>query len=193
MSNIFNVLAEDTRKLEELSKTSLTLFEQQIIKRIFEISGENVFRVGKTDPAVITLASRISNMEILLSEAGQSFSLSTVRTQPDYGASEVTWVVSKLKKHMPDKLLRRAVNHLITGSEVTKNRNVFLSVMGASVFVVNYVDSLVQLIGYARAFACKSIYELADLFNFHIVRQDYSQDVIRWFYNNTHSSQGTVV
>ena len=120
MINIFNELAADVTKLPDVAKKAATVFEQQLIKKITETAGTKVYRTTKTDPAVILLASQISNMEILLSEAGQSFSLSDVRTQPDYGASEVTWVVNKLKKHIPDKLLRRAVNHLITGSEVTQ-------------------------------------------------------------------------
>jgi hypothetical protein len=193
MKNIFNVLVEDTTQLETLTKTASTVFEQKILKQIAETAGKRVYPAKKTDPEVISLASQISNMEILLSEAGQSFSLSEVRTQPDYGINEVTWVVGKLKKEIPDKLLRRAVNHLITGSEVTNSREVFLDVMRSSVFVVNYVQSLVNLIGYACAFKCKSIYELSDLFNFHIVKQDYSAESLRWFYNNTQSLQRAVI
>jgi len=193
MTNIFNTLMEDTSQYDSLLQTAPTVFKQQILKNISEVAKRRVHRTNKTDPEVIKLASKISNMEILLSEDGQSFPLSDIRTQPNYGPNEVTWVVNKLKKQIPDKLLRPAIAHLIIGSEVTKSRDVFLDVMGASVFVVDHVYSLTSLIGYAIAFKCKSVYELSDLFNFHIVKQDYSQDVVRWFYNNTHSLQGTVI
>ena len=78
MINIFNELAADVTKLPDVAKKAATVFEQQLIKKITETAGTKVYRTTKTDPAVILLASQISNMEILLSEAGQSFSLSDI-------------------------------------------------------------------------------------------------------------------
>jgi len=189
VNNLLNELTNDVTKLDKFLAESQTVREQQLLKQVDTYRKKNVFKTTKRNPEVIALASRISNMEILFSESGQTFPLGMMRGQPDFGVHEVTWVNNILKKQMSDPLLRKAVNHLITGSEVTKDREVFVDIMGASIFVVDHVFSLVKLIGYAHAFGCKSIYELSDLFNFHIIKQDYSQPAIVWFFNNTQSVQ----
>lgn len=191
--HMLNILSNDTSQLTNLLKSTDSHFEQKVLNTIKTVSNQKVYRKRKTDQNVIQLASYISNMEIMLSEAGVSFTLNELRTQPNYGASEITWVVKKLRPHIDDPLLRKAVTHLITGSEMTMNRDIFIEVLKASVFIVNHLISITHLIGYAIAFDCKSIYELSNKFNFHIVKQDYSQPYVRWFYNGTSHVQQTEV